>query len=87
MDIWTIGVNTFVLSDEMSASIPVGVKTSRYPMVLSPPLSHLIGKQNIIHNTSQEPSLSTKKAGGLFKRIEKAFRQVNLFFDWVSTFC
>jgi hypothetical protein len=32
-------------------------------------------------------SLSTQKAGGLFKRIEKAFRQVNLFFDWVSTFC
>ena len=31
-------------------------------------------------------SLSTKEAGGLFKRIEKAFRQVNLFFDWVSTF-
>ena len=31
-------------------------------------------------------SLITKATGGLFKRIEKAFRQVNLFFDWVSTF-
>ena len=31
-------------------------------------------------------SLSTKETGGLFKRIEKAFRQVNLFFDWVRTF-
>lgn len=30
-------------------------------------------------------SLITKATGGLFKRIEKAFRQVNLFFDWITT--
>lgn len=31
-------------------------------------------------------SLDTKEAGGQFKKIEKAFRQVNLYFDAVSLF-
>ena len=32
-------------------------------------------------------SLDTSKAGGLFKRAEKAFRQINLYFDKVIYSC